>query len=321
MVAPMGLSSRERRFLAVFRCLRDGRRPRSFRVVGSRSEAATGLCLPAISTVSNIRELVRMRYFLSALVIGLLVAIPARAQPTDERTVSVAERLSAEAAEAYSAGNYEKAIALWQQSYDLSKEPELFEHLGNAYERTGRPREARAALSKWRDVAPQAQRALLNRRIASLDARIARLDAETPEEPLPEKTPPPAKPEPQLPPPDAQTLSIPGLVLFSVGGALVFTGVAIDIAAFLERPDQAVCKPTGQRNVCLGSARSSIDGSNTKAIVGDVFWMTGAAVAATGGIIMIVHALSGNDAESVVGLAPDLNLSLSGGGIELEGAF
>lgn len=278
-----------------------------------------------------------MRSSITVLTACLLggVATIAHAQPrpadpipeSPQAARALAEKIFHEAAEAYTAGDYEKAATLWQKSYDLSKEPELFENIGNAYERLGRPKEARDALAKWRDVAPAAERAILDRRIANLDARIAREDAE--EQKRQEEADRLRQAEEDAKANEGKgggRLSIPGVIVASIGGALVITGVVVAAVGAGERPDEAeVCKVTGERNLCATSAKPTIDASNAKTIAGDVLWITGAAAMAVGGVLLIVEATrSPDEAPLPVGFAPLVDLPRAGGatfGATAWGAF
>lgn len=255
--------------------------------------------------------------------LAYLPAVASAAQAADpipespQAARALAEKIFHEAAEAYTAGDYEKAATLWQKSYDLSKEPELFENIGNAYERLGRAKAARDALAKWRDVAPAAERAILDRRIANLDARIAREDAETARreeeaDKLREENEEAARARQG----GGGKISIPGVVIGSIGVAFVITGVTIAAVGAGERPEEdaqsGACKTVGDRNVCKSSAAVSIDNANTKVIVGDVFWITGAVAAAIGGALVVAEAVSGADEEkpddTTVGVLPMIEL-------------
>ncbi len=71
----------------------------------------------------------------------------------------------------YTEGSYESAILAFQESYELSKEPQLLYNIGNAYERLGDFGNARRYLDQYRAFAPEKEREALSRRIQTLDQR------------------------------------------------------------------------------------------------------------------------------------------------------
>ena len=214
-------------------------------------------------------------------------AIPA--SPAEAR--EQAKRLFDFGAAEYTQGNYEAAIDDWQKSYDLSREPLIYENLGNAYERLGKNKQARDALSKWRDVAPAAERGILDRRIQNLDKRIAREDADEAErqkrdadmkKKLGDQSPAAYDTGPDF--------SIPGVILVSAGGASVIIGVILDGVAAAKRPDaDVVCKKSGTSSLCLASAKDDIATSSRLAGVGDAMWIIGGAAAATGVVLILTY--------------------------------
>jgi tetratricopeptide (TPR) repeat protein len=71
----------------------------------------------------------------------------------------------------YTEGSYEAAILAFQESYELSKEPQLLYNIGNTYERLGDFANARRYLDQYRAFAPENERDVLSRRISALDQR------------------------------------------------------------------------------------------------------------------------------------------------------
>lgn len=160
-----------------------------------------------------------------------LVATSAGAARAD--TPADAEELYRDGQSAYDAGDYDKAIAAWQRSYDISDEPALLFNLGQAHRLRGKPGDctlARAAYTKFlaHDPAPE-QRTATERFLASIQACAARED----ERAEPTTTPPAtALPAPQPPssvpvdePGRRRSLRIAGLSLGAGGIALVATGL------------------------------------------------------------------------------------------------
>jgi tetratricopeptide (TPR) repeat protein len=234
-----------------------------------------------------------VRSILFALSFALLggVASPALAQgkkppaKTDPR-LAEAKKLFDEGAAAYAQGNYEEAIRAWEKSFEISQKPLIFESIANAWERLGDARKAKDYLAKWRDAAPAEERDLLDARIRNLDGRVQR-EEEAAKKAAEDK----ARREAQEKA-DAETKRsrawLPGAVLTGVGGAAVLAGLVIDIVAKTKRPGADACKTVGTDTFCKASAADAIKSSNTLALAGDALWIGGAAVAATGAVLLLV---------------------------------
>jgi tetratricopeptide (TPR) repeat protein len=203
---------------------------------------------------------------------------------------------------AYGEGNYEAAIAAWEKSYAISERPLIWESIAHAYERMGNPRKAREYLVRWRQAAPQEEHSTLDTRLRNLDARIAREEETLAVSKVEEKEEQKEraaredkeKRAAQDKAPRAKDASVrplwPGFVLLGTGGASVIAGVTFDILAQAERRDaKQSCVSTDSGQICLTSARDAIRRSNTFAMVGDILWITGAAVAASGLVLVLTH--------------------------------
>jgi tetratricopeptide (TPR) repeat protein len=248
-----------------------------------------------------------MRPILAALVtvaafaIPLAPSAPALAQRKPDRSagkpdpkLTEAKKLFDDGADAYTQGNYDAAIAAWTKSYEISKRPLIFESIANAYERLGNPRKAREFLGRWREVAPAEEHDILDARLKNLDARVAREDEQEAARKAEEEK---AKEKEQRerariePKGEAKgtSLSVPGLVLAGGGGVAVIIGVTLDIVASQNRPDAKACAVDKDGQICLSSARSQINSSNTFATVGDILWITGAAATAAGLVMIFTY--------------------------------
>lgn len=237
--------------------------------------------------------------FLSA-VPGSSFAQQGAAKPT----VSMSDRLEArrlfnQAHLAYKEERYEEAILKWQQSYELSKEPLIFESIANAYERLGNMRRALENLKRWREFAPAREVKKLDARLEALatkakaqeeeERRRADEDRKVKEREAAAR----AKAEAERLRREEEsralgTTAILGWTLVGVGGALGLGGVALDVVAGLQRPDPTVaCAPSGGAQLCLETQRDAIERTNAMAIAGDVGWITGAA-AVTGGVVLLL---------------------------------
>jgi tetratricopeptide (TPR) repeat protein len=104
----------------------------------------------------------------------LRVSAQAAAAPAgDEKAANLkrAEELYRNGERLYTEGSYESAILAFQESYELSKEPQLLYNIGNAYERLGDFANSRRYLDQYRAFAPEKEREALSRRIQTLDQR------------------------------------------------------------------------------------------------------------------------------------------------------
>jgi tetratricopeptide (TPR) repeat protein len=177
-------------------------------------------------------------FVLAGLVLGALAG-PARAADPSPADLARAKELYENGAILYEEGSYEAAILAFEQSYALSHAPALNYNLAKCYERLGRLADARRALDLYRAVAPAEERERLERRIISLDERIAaQAAAPAPTPPLP-VTPTPA-PTPSVgarPNPVKWALLGGGVAVGAVGGAMIGVGYtsAIDARAANDR--------------------------------------------------------------------------------------
>lgn len=143
---------------------------------------------------------------------------------------------------------------------------------------------------KYRETARPEERPILDQQIANLDSRIKKQEEEEKarqeQEAALKKQ---LEDEKGKPKGSRSSVSIPGIVVTSVGVAAIIAGVAVVGAAAAQRPDEsAVCKANAAGQVCLASAKEDIDSSNRLAIAGDVTWISGLAIAGAGAIILIV---------------------------------
>ncbi len=216
-----------------------------------------------------------------------------------------AKRLFNQAHLAYKNGDYEEAILKWQQSYELSKEPLIFESIANAYERLGNMRRALENLKQWRQVAPWREQSTLDGRLQRLEERVNLEDEEQRKKDEEQRK----KDEEQRQKlllaqrqrddeaRAASTGTVVGWSLLGVGGALVVSGVALDLYAAQLRPDaNLACAPSGTASLCLDSQRTPLERSSTLALAGDVGWIAGAAMS-TAGLVVLLSS-SGRDAST-----------------------
>ena len=254
-----------------------------------------------------------------------------------------AKRLFNQAHLAYRRGDYEEAILKWEQSYELSKEPLIFESIANAYERLGDPKRALEYLRKWRDKAPRREHKSLDSRIENLESRIARLEEEerTREAEEEERRKQEAdriareqeerrqqEEEEAAAAAGPSTMEIVSYSLIGVGGAAVVAGVVMDIVAASSRPseDEACIDQEGSL-LCRDALRDDIETSNTLAIAGDITWIAGAALAAGGVVVLFTLVEPVGDTEEGDGDPAALDARLvpyagpGGGGLVITAEF
>lgn len=237
-----------------------------------------------------------------------------------------AKRLFDEGAKSYGEGNYEKAIESWQMSFEISKKDLICENIANAYERLGKPKEARDYLKRWRAAAPEDERETLDARIKNLDERISREEAADQQRKAEDDKREKERREREAAAAEvagSSPISVPGIVLAGVGVGAVGAGVVLDVVANGKRPDETkVCRRAGDKQLCLASEKQSIETSNRLAFVGDVLWIGGAVAAAAGTVLIVTHHLSRSKAKRDSGsafVAPVVNPQ--GGYIGVIGSF
>jgi tetratricopeptide (TPR) repeat protein len=263
-------------------------------------------------------RLVQFRLVICLLATSFLIAMPMTALAQKKDDISYqdrreAKRLFNQGHLAYRRGDYEESILKWQESFALSKEPLINMSMANAYERLGKLNAALKHLQAWRAKSPRREHKELDSRIESLQSRVARQDSEenkkkeADEKRGREEEAQRKKLEAQNkrdagggggggaddttePDEGPAAVDIVGFSLVGLGGAAVIAGVVMDIIAHTSRPDEAAaCTDTNETLLCRESSRSDIENSNTLAIAGDITWIAGAAIAASGiGVVLFL---------------------------------
>ena len=243
-----------------------------------------------------------------ALAVSIGVSATATAQPKKpppppkDPKIAEAKKLFEDGSQAYTDGRYEEAIKAWEQSYQLSGKPLIFESIANAYERQGDKKKAREYLAKWREAAPKEEHDQLDARIKNLDARIAAADAAEAarkEEEAKKKADKAAqdkaaqgdsKEKEQA---RASRMKL-AIGVGAAGVAAVAAGVVLDVVAAGQRPDpNTACASGSGKTLCRESAKGDIESSSTLALAGDITWIAGAVIAATGVVLFVTLPSSG----------------------------
>ncbi len=239
----------------------------------------------------------------AALIATTAPVAEAQTQPKkkDPKTAE-AKKFFDEGSDAYAEGRYEDAVKAWEKSYELSGKALIFDSIANAYERLGDKKKAREYLARWRAEAPKAEHEQLDSQLKSLDARIAAADAaekakqedeEKKKRSLAEQDK--AKQEETKSQAKARSTQITaGIVVGAAGIAAVGAGIAVGAVGAGQRPDPNTnCAPSGGLTLCRSASKGAIESSKTMALVGDIVWIAGAAMAA-GGVVLILTAPSAN---------------------------
>ncbi len=243
---------------------------------------------------------------LRALVLGaslaLLTPVTASAQEESPAESSEFQRITQEANEAYTAGNYDRAVALFEQAFELKPVSNILYNIARIHEDAGN---IDAAISYYDrfvvapNVEQNARRDALDRlktlreikEMREAEAR-AETEASTPPEevaqpttreprPLPDQEPEPA-PEPDR----MRTL---GWVLVGVGGASL---VGSGITGLLAQSSYNRFEDAGT----LDERRTAARAGRTQSVVADTLLITGLVTGVVGGVLLVVTSGGGESA-------------------------
>ncbi len=237
-----------------------------------------------------------------SLVVGLGFSTRADAQRPriSYKVRQQAKRLFGQGRHAYRMGKYETAISKWQESYELSREPLIFESIAAAYERLNDPKNAYLYLEKWRRKAPRRDHAPLDERIESLKERIAKLDRDEQAQ---------REAEARLAEADeARKIRekredleqrgrleergfhrVVGYSALGVGAAASIAGAVLGGVGAGVRPNEteACTRSSDGALLCRSTFTQDIEQSNSLAIAGDATWIAGAAIMAGGAVWLL----------------------------------
>ncbi len=236
-------------------------------------------------------------------------AAGATAPASDDRAANLkrAEELYRNGERLYTEGSYESAILAFQESYELSKEPQLLYNIGNAYERLGDFANSRRYLDQYRAFAPEKEREALSRRIQALDQR--QREKEQKEREAAAQSPGPvAQPQPPVTsdkPARKDRIYGPAAIALTAGVVLgLGLGVGFGARATAQKK-QALddCMDAGDGRFCGVASQQALDGRKTSALVADIgFAVAGAA--AIGLIAVIAVKASKKKSQQRAQLAP-----------------
>jgi tetratricopeptide (TPR) repeat protein len=232
----------------------------------------------------------------------LRVSAQAAAAPAgDEKAANLkrAEELYRNGERLYPEGSYESAILAFQESYELSKEPQLLYNIGNAYERLGDFANSRRYLDQYRAFAPEKEREALSRRIQALDQRqrekeqkereAAAANQNNPQnnpQSNPQTTPATTQPKVDNPPPPKKERIYGPAAIALTAGVVVGLGLLVGFGLKANSQKKSAldqCMDAGDGRFCSDAGQAALDGRKTSALVADI----GIAVAAASAIGLV----------------------------------
>lgn len=192
------------------------------------------------------------------------------------------EALNAEAIAKFQAGEYDEAVALFEQAYALSPEPNYLFNIGRVYEEKG---DIENAVEFYERFVKQPKVELQARELAVERLRVLRAvleETQREERPQPTPTPEP-EPEPKPEPidkPRPPKLRLAGFALLGIGGAVLVTGAAFGGVASSQSSELEGLMPLEERDAL-------IDKGKRNALIADALFISGGAVALTGLVFVL----------------------------------
>jgi len=225
------------------------------------------------------RTLAALGVLFGALILGPFAA----AAQDDDPRVTEARRHFELGDEHFEAGRFALAAEEFQRAFGLMREaqhpnaPLVLFNVGRSMEELGRDDEARDAYREFLAARPDNDELVDNAR-----ERLARLGGDPP--------PPPGGDS------GGGSISPVGPVLMGVGGAALVTGLILGGVGLAR--DGEVGEACPGRAGCPESARGAYDDAQTLTLAGDILWISGAVIAATGLVLTLVLTDGGDDESS-----------------------
>lgn len=243
-----------------------------------------------------------MNHRLATLLIALLLPLTAAAQDPDpvpdpvppsaaspdEERLDESKELYANGNLLYDEGNYEMAALAFEEAYASTPLPALLFNISSAWERAGDLHKAIEYLNRYRVYAPADERPTLERRLTSLETRLAESEVAPAPAPAPVVE---VAPEPVLPSADA-TDRRPrrGLALaaLGVGGASLVTGTVFALRADSARQSlDSTCQSVDGKLLCSSAAEADLQTNRVSSSVADGAFVFGG-IAILGGAALAV---------------------------------
>lgn len=236
------------------------------------------------------------------LVAALSITSIARAQTSPDDLA----RAHFQSASAYfEQGRYEDAAREFIESYRLSPRPALLENAARAYERALLFDDAIRTLEELLERHPDYQAvAVVREKIRNLERLRERVRSGASPEEASEPEPGPTQSDAERPAPAAGggSISIPGVVTLSIGGALGIAAIITGAVAHSTYESlSAACTPEG---LCPADRQGDIDTGNALAITSTVLTFTSIAALGVGVVLMIVDSGGGSSEHAGIELIP-----------------
>lgn len=192
----------------------------------------------------------------------------------------------------YAAGRYAKAVKLYLKVYAMTQHPDMLFNAANAYERMGEFQRAATYLRRYAASPGAEDVEVCMERIGRLEAAHEQRQREVQVLRASSRQDARARQARRR----GQRVSVLSYVLLGVGvgalGGSVATGLLSNKAG-----DDAAAK-CAESGICLSQAKTDLDRERRFALVSDVLLGVGAAAAGTGLVLLLVNALSSEDAEA-----------------------
>lgn len=243
-------------------------------------------------------------------------AQPAAAPAADESAQNRkrAAELYANGERLYQEGSYESAILAFQESFDLSKEPQLLYNIGNAYERLGDFANSRRYLDQYRAFAPEKEREALSRRIQALDQRQRekeQKEREAAAAAAAENKPAQPQPQPDTTPvqqekPKKDPVFGPAAIVLTAGVAVgLGLGIGFGVKASGEKQKALDgCMDSGGSLFCSDASQDALAKRKTSALVADIGFAVAGAAAIGLITVLVLKATRKNKSNQRASLAP-----------------
>jgi tetratricopeptide (TPR) repeat protein len=245
-----------------------------------------------------------MRWKVLALAVLVCASAPAAAQDPTDPIEARGMELYENGVILYDEGRYEDAIVAWTEGYRLTQRSGFLYNIANAQERIGDYQGAIDTLGRYRALAKAEERETLDRRIRSLEQRMAAAPRPAPA-PVPVPVPVPAPVQP------VASRSLRPVV----GGSMVGVGVAgVGVGTWLgtrartaKTAAAAQCREVGDGLLCPTGAADAIGANHRNALLADVGFGVGTALGIVGAVVLV----GGPDRPVAIGLEP----AAGGGGL------
>lgn len=261
-----------------------------------------------------------------AVVFAIVAATPvAHAQQPNEQLDEAARLTFESAREAFVAGDYERALGLFRQAYNLSQRPGLLYNIAQTLDRLRRDAETLQALREYLEAYPEApNRTEVEARIRVLEQSVAQDEQRRAQEQRDhERAVAEAERngQPPPPPPDDGGIGILHPAIFIAVGGVALVGAGLAIWSGLETVSLNDTYMNDNDPATVAQAYDDAQGMQTLANI-FIFSSAGLGVAA---VVLAIFtdwdAFGGGSDSAALQLRPSLAVDSGGAHLGLEGRF